>query len=192
MNNLTFFGLSLIISGVLFFLLALMKNRSKIWWILYGIVECLIVVFISLGISNLTKNIFSIDVDFINKDQLIFVILYVFVYLLFLLFLPKSELSEREKVRIEKINSFIFNIFFAMRHQEYDQAYVYIKNGLKIDPSNPILRQLEKSFDKSEYDYRKARKRLSIKYKIMLFFKNLKKLFGIKSKVNIENDIIDM
>lgn len=192
MNNLTFFGISLLVSGFLFFLLALIRNRSKIWWILYGVVECLIVIFVSLGIGNLTKNIFIIDINILNKEQLIFIILYVFVYLIFLLFLPKSELSEKEKVRIEKINSFIFNIFFAMRHQNYDQAYIYIKNGLKIDPANPILKQLEKSFEKSDYDYRKARRKLSIRYKIMLFFKNLKKLFGIKPKVNIEDDIIDM
>jgi len=124
--------------------------------------------------------------------KVVFVIIYVFIYLLFMLFTPRSELTQRERVRIEKVNNFIFNIFLAMRQQDYDQAYIYIKNGLKVDPNNPILNQLEESFERSDYDYKKARKKLSLKYKLLIFIKNVKKFLGIKPKVNIEDDVIDM
>jgi hypothetical protein len=54
------------------------------------------------------------------------------------------------------------------------------------------LKQLERSFESSDYDYKKARKRLSLKYKIIIMIKNIKKLFGIKPKVNIQDDVIDV
>lgn len=187
MNDFLFYSLSTIISGILFFVLSIIKNRSKFWWTFYGIVECVGIIFISLAIYNFIEGVFVG-----LTGRIIFVILYAFVYLLFILFLRRSELTEREKVRIEKVNDFIFNIFLAMKQEDYDRSYSYIKNGLKLDPTNPILKQLEYSFEHSEYDYKKAREKLSIKYKLVLFWKNIKKLFGIKQKINIDDDVIDM
>jgi hypothetical protein len=183
-----FYIISVFVSGALFFVLSLIKNRSKFWWILYGFADCLVVIFISMAINQILSKYVHFEFD----TKYIFLILYAFIFLLFLLFLPKSELTEREKSRIEKINSFIFNIFLAMKNQDYDDAYSYIKNGLRIDPANPILKQLERSFESSDYDYKKARKRLSLKYKIIIMIKNIKKLFGIKPKVNIQDDVIDV
>ncbi len=187
MSDMVFFGLSVIISGILFIVLAIIKNRSKFWWLLYGIIEGLIVVFVSESIYNMLK-------DSITElsNRIIFIIIYIFIYLLLLLFIPRSELTQKERIRIEKVNSFIFNIFLAMRQQDYDQAYIYIKNGLRVDPKNPILKQLEESFEKSDFDYKRARKKLSLKYKFVIFLRNIKKFLGIRPKVNIEDDVIDM
>lgn len=189
MNDLTpfqFYSIATGISGFLYILMALIKKRSKFWWFLYGLVICLIATFIALGLENIIKSSFLIG------SRYIFLIGYGFIYLLFILFLPKSELTAKEKAKIEKINDFIFNIFIYMKQKDYDEAYSLIKNGLKISRENPILKQLEYSFEHSDYDYKSARKRLTTRYKILLFFKNIGRLFGIKPKVDINDDIIDV
>ncbi len=168
-NTVISFLVVLGVSAILYVLLAAYKRYSFLWWAVGGIAVCFPIV---------------IAIPFVQKKWLhqlhlsqttIFIALYLMIYLLIWLFSKRSELSEAERSRREKLDEIIFDGFFAIKEKRITEAYNIFRRGQLIDPDNPVIKTILSSFHKGTHGLIKKNRLFEWRYKILYSFRKRKK-----------------
>lgn len=141
LNNFELILLSMIVSGLLFLILAVYKKYSKLWWTIGGALLSLPIAMLIPALQNFFLKSFSIP------NTAIYIVLYIICYSAFWLFTEKSYISEAEKVKKEKLDNAIFEGFLAMREKKLEDAYYHFKQGQSVDPNNRVISMMLDSLD---------------------------------------------
>ncbi len=168
-SNVVFFLVAMGISAVLYVVMAAYKRYSYLWWAVGGIAVCIPIVIV----------IPFVEKKWLHHLQLsqttIFIAIYLIIYLMIWLFSKRSELSEGERTRREKINEIIFDGFFAIKEKRITEAYNIFRRGQLIDPDNPVIKTILSSFHQGAQGLVKKSLLFEWRYKVLYFFRRKKK-----------------
>ncbi len=168
-NDIVSFLVGMGISALLYVILAVYKRYSYLWWAVGGIAVCIPI---------------AIAIPFVEKKWLhhlhlsqitIFIAIYLMIYLLIWLFSKRSEVSEAERSRRDKVNEIIFDGFFAIKEKRVTEAYNIFRKGQLIDPDNPVIKTILSSFHQGTQGLIKKNHFFEWRYKLSYYIRRRKK-----------------
>jgi len=131
-------------SALLYFVLAWYKKYAYYWWALGGMAVCIPIVMV---IPKLTK--FLKENNYTRNPSInvyIFLTIYLVVYIALWIFVQRSELTEKERQRRDKLDAIMFDGFFAIKENRLKEAYSLFRKGYLLDPDNPVIKVILSNF----------------------------------------------
>ncbi len=159
---------AIILSGILFFILALYKRYAYFWWTLAGVAICTP---IAALIPKLEKIFFNLNT---NENKItLFLVIYLLMYLSLWIFSKRNVMTAKQREKQEKINEAIFDGYFALKEKQIDRAYRIFKEASIIDPDNPVIKTVLSSFTAGQHGLIKKNSIFEWRLKILLYLKGI-------------------
>ncbi|MDH5682013.1 MAG: hypothetical protein OEZ36_10525 [Spirochaetota bacterium] len=170
LKEIELFFIALVVSALLFFVLAYYKRYAYFWWAIGGIIACFP---IALLVNTLQKHPLK-SYKFSNTP--VFIVTYFMIYVTLWLVTKREAVPERERALREKLDIIIFDGFLALKENRIEDAYHIFRNASVSYPDNELVKTMLASFERGSRGMMRKSRLLDFHYRLKLFFKGKKYL----------------